>query len=526
VLVLIIACANIANLLLARSAGTARDFAVRAAFGASRGALLRRSLVESGVLAVAGGMAGLAVAYWGSGTLRQLVPATVPRADRIGVDPSVLAFAAVITIGAGVVFGFVPALRAMRPRLLDVLQEGGRSAMGSHRARRLSDVMVAAEVALALVLLVGAGLLVRSFVQLTSVDPGFRTAGVTAVHIALPDARYVPPAAKQRFFLDLLEQLETVPGVESASAVSALPMSPLGQDFDMPFTVDGLEASAPSDQPRAAYRAVMPGYFDAMGIPLREGRVFTTFDGREDGRSVAIVNETAVERYFPGTSPIDRMIRMPMAGDLTIVGVVGDVRHDGLDATTEVEVFVPFFQFALSEMQVVLETDMDAGAVASAVRTQVSRLDSALPIGTVSPIADLLSATVAQPRFNMALLAGLALCAALLAAVGVYGVVTYAVARRTSEIGVRMALGADATRTFRQVVFASLRVVGTGIVLGLVGAAILGQALEGLLFGVPPLDPLTFVVAALGLVVVAAAAASLPARRASEIDPVSALRQE
>jgi predicted lysophospholipase L1 biosynthesis ABC-type transport system permease subunit len=205
---------------------------------------------------------------------------------------------------------------------------------------------------------------------------------------------------------------------------------------------------------------------------------------------------------------------------------VADVRHDGLDATSQVEVFVPYFQFALSEMQVVLETDMDPGVVASAVRTEVSRLDAALPIGAVSRIEDLLSATVAQPRFNMALLVGLALCAALLAAVGVYGVVTYSVARRTSEIGVRMALGADAARTFRQVVFGSLRVVGVGVVLGLTGAAILGQSLEGLLFGVAPLDPLTFVVAGGGLVVVAVAAASLPARRASAVDPVSALRAE
>ena len=454
------------------------------------------------------------------------MPATVPRADRIGVDPSVLAFTAAITIGAAVVFGFVPAMWAMRPKLLDVLQEGSRGAMGSRRARRLSDFMVVAEVALALVLLVGAGLLVRSFVQLTSVDPGFRTSGVTAVHIVLPDARYGPPAAKRQFFLSLLEQLEVVGGVESVSAVSALPMSPLGQDFDLPFTVDGLEATAPSDRPRAAYRAVMPDYFGAMGIRLVDGRLFTTFDGREDGPSVAIVNETAVERYFPDVSPLNRVIRMPMAGDLEIVGVVADVRHDGLDATAEVEVFVPYFQFPLSEMQVVLETNLDPGAVASMVRTQVARLDATLPIGTVSPIEDLLSATVAQPRFNMALLVGLALCAALLAAVGVYGVVTYAVARRTSEIGIRMALGADAVRTFRQVVFGSLRVVSVGVVLGLAGAAILGQSLEGLLFGVPPLDPVTFVVAGVGLVAVAAAAASLPARRASVVDPVTALRAD
>jgi putative ABC transport system permease protein len=526
VLVLLIACANVANLLLARSARASKDFAVRAAFGASRSALVWRSLVESGLLAALGGGAGIALAWWGVGALRSIVPATVPRADQIAVDWTTLLFASAVTAGAGLAFGLVPAWRAMRPNVLEVLQEGGRSALGSHRGRRSANALVVIEVALALVLLVGAGLLVRSFVRLVSVDPGFRTAGVTAVHVALPAARYGPAAAKRQFFGDLLELVGSLPGVTSAGAVSALPMSPLGQDFDLPFTIDGLEATSPAERPRANYRGVMAGYFETMGIALRDGRLFTSFDGREDGPRVAIVNETAVRRYFRDTSPINRVIRMPMAGDLTVVGVVADVRHYGLDGMPEVEVFVPYDQFALAEMQVVIETDPTAGPLAPAFRALLAGLDPAVPMGRVSTMDQLLSDSIAQPRFNTALLAGLALSAAFLAAIGVYGVVTYAVARRTSEIGLRMALGADAAVTFRHVVGGAVRVVAVGVLIGLAGAALVGESLRGLLFGVTPFDPLTFAGAGLAVIACGALASSVPAWRAARIDPVEALREE
>jgi predicted permease len=526
VLVLLIACANIANLLLARSARAAKDFAVRAAFGAGAWPLLRRSLVESAVLAAAGGGAGLALAYWGIGVLRRLVPASVPRADGIGLDPQVLTFTGAIAIGSGVAFGLVPAWRAMRPNLMDVLQEGTRGSLGSRRARRLSNLMVAAEVSLALVLLVGAGLLIRSFVRLTSVDPGFRTSRITALHIALPQTRYTNAAARRQFFSNLLDGIKPLPGLSTATAVSALPMSPLGVQFEIPFTIDGLEVASPSDRPRARYRAVMPDYFKAMAIALRRGRVFTPFDGREDGPKVAVVNETLARRYFSNVEPIDRMVRMPMAGDLKIVGVVADIRHDGLQATAAPEVFVPYVQFALSEMQVVIESDLPASAVTPAVKTQIARLDPQLPIVKVSTIEELLSASIAQPRFNMALLVGLAVCAAVLAAVGVYGVVTYSVTRRTAEIGLRMALGADEASTFRLVVFGALRIVLAGVVVGLAGAAALGRTLEGLLFGVRPLDPATYAIAGVAVIGVGLLAASLPAIRAARIDPADALRQE
>jgi predicted permease len=526
VLVLLIACANIASLLLARSARASRDFAVRAAFGAGRWVLVRRSLVESGLLALAGGSAGLLLAWWGIRALRPLIPANVPRASAIALDLPVLAFTAAVTLLSGLVFGLVPALRAMRPDVMDVLQDSARGSTAGRSTHRLSNVMVVAEVALALVLLVSAGLLIRSFVRLTSVDPGYETSGIVATHVVMPRAKYPTPASKRQFIADLVDRVERVPGVTRVSAVSALPMSPLGVQFDLPFTIDGLEATSPAERPRARYRAVMPGYFQTIGIEVKRGRVFDGFDGRETGPKVAIVNESLARRYFTGMDPIGKLVRMPMAGDLHVVGVVSDVRHDSLQASAEPEVFVPYFQFPLSEMQIVMRTDLGTAAAVRGVKGALASLDPALPIARAAAMEDLVSASVAQPRFNMTLLAGLALSAALLAAVGVYGVVTYSVARRTSEIGVRMALGADADRTFRLVVFGAVRVVLLGLALGLGGAVAAGRSLQSLLYGVPPIDAMTFAGSAAALLIVGTMAASVPALRAARIDPVSALREE
>jgi putative ABC transport system permease protein len=478
------------------------------------------------VLALSGAVVGLGLAWAAVRVLRRLIPPTVPRADQIGLDLPVLAFTAVITIASGLLFGLVPAWRAMRPNLTDVLQESGRGMTISRRARRLSDVMVVTEVALALMLLVGAGLLIRSFVNLTSVSPGFRTSGVVSLEIVLPETRYANGAAKRELYSALVDGVRALPGVRHAGAVSALPLSPLGTQFDIPFTIDGLSATAPSDRPRAAYRAVMAGYFEAMAIPLVKGRLFDPFDGRDKGPRVAIVNETLAKRYFAGVDPLSKGVKMPMAGGLTIVGVVGDVKHDGLQLAAKPEVFVPYYQLAMSEMQIVVQSDADAGAVASAVKGVLARLDPALPIAKVSRIEDLLSASIAQPRFNMALLIGLAFCAALLAAVGVYGVVTYSVTRRTSEIGLRMALGAGAGDAFRLVVGGAARVVLAGVALGFAGAAALGRAFGSLLFGVPPIDLLTFAASGAALVLVGLLAASVPAARAARIDAAGALREE
>jgi predicted permease len=525
VLVLVIACVNIANLLLARSSSAARGFALCAAFGAGRWALLRRSLVESGLLTAAGGVVGVLLAWWGTNALRPLIPPNVPRADGIGLDLPVLAFTAGATVLCGLMVGLVPAWRAMRPNLLDILQEGSRGATMSRATRRLSDVMVVAEVALALVLLVSAGLLIRSFMHLSVVDPGYRTSGIVAAHLVLPNSRYQPPAAKKQFFDALLERVKAMPNVTRASAVSALPMSPLGIQFELPFTIDGLEMRSPTERPRARYRAVMADYFETMGIVLKKGRLFDRFDGRDNGPKVAIVNESTARRYFGSGDPLGRMVKIPMAGDLEIVGVVGDIRHGGLQDTAQAEVFVPYFQFPLTEMQVVMQTDAGTSVIPG-LKHEIAAIDAALPIVKVSTIEELVSASIAQPRFNMTLLAALAICAALLAAVGVYGVVTYSVARRTTEIGVRMALGADADTTFRLVVGGAMKVVMIGVVIGLAGAAAAGRSLQGLLFGVPPIDLVTYVTSGVAIIAVGAVAATLPALRAARIDPVGALRAE
>jgi putative ABC transport system permease protein len=308
--------------------------------------------------------------------------------------------------------------------------------------------------------------------------------------------------------------------------VSALPMSPLGVQFDLPFTIDGFAETSPTERPRARYRAVVGDYFQTMGIELKRGRVFDNFDGRENGPRVAIVNEAVARKYFAATDPIGKMVKMPMAGDLQIVGVVSNIVHDGLQGTAQAEVFVPYFQFPLTEMQIVMASTADTAGIVAGVKREIAAVDGLLPIVKVSRIEDLVSTSIAQPRFNMTLLAGLAICAALLAAVGVYGVVTYSVARRTSEIGVRMALGADADTTFRLVVGGALKVVGIGIAVGLAGAAAAGRSLQTLLFGVPPLDLGTYLASGLALFAVGFIAASLPARRAARIDPVGALRTE
>ena len=526
VLVLVIACANIANLLLARSASTAKGFALCAAFGAGRWALVRRSLVESSLLTVAGGVVGLLLAWWGTALLRPLIPPNVPRAYSIGLDLPVLAFTAFATLASGLLVALVPAWRAMRPNLLDILQDASRGSTASRATRRFSNVMVAAEVALALMLLVSAGLLIRSFARLTSVAPGYRTSNVVATHIVLPPSRYPDPSSKRQLFDNLVERVKQLPGVERASAVSALPMSPLGVQFDLPFTIEGLATASPTERPRARYRAVVGDYFQTMGIELKRGRAFDRFDGRENGPKVAIVNESVVKRYFSAVDPIGQLVKMPMAGDLQIVGVVSDIKHDGLQGNAQAEVFVPYFQFPLTEMQVVIASLEDPDGIVRSIKRELAALDPALPIVKVSKIEDLVSASIAQPRFNMTLLVSLALCAALLAAVGVYGVVTYSVARRTSEIGVRMALGADAPGTFRLVVGGALKVVLLGVALGLAGAAIAGRSLQGLLFGVPPLDITTYVISGLAIVAVGAIAATMPALRAARIDPVRALRTE
>ncbi len=525
-LVLLIGCVNVANLVLARSAESTREYAIRSAFGARAFTLLRLSMAEGTLLAAGGAVTGLAVAYWGVTGLRQLVPASVPRTNEIQMDMTVLAFTGLISIVAGMIFGFVPALRTMRPNLAEVLQGSVRGASVGRGVRKLSDAMVAAEVALAVILLVGAGLMVGSLLHLIDTDPGFRKSNVVSTVVSLPRTRYPGREPQKQFFTELVERLGALPDVQSAGAVSALPMSAVGTDFNLPFTPPGQEIASPSERPRAGTRIVMPGYFKTMGIPLIEGRILDEFDGQEDGRRGTVINETMARLYFRDVEPIGQILAVPMMGDLEIVGIVGDVLHEGLQAEAGPELFVPFAVFPQAEMHVVSHTLSDPTQMVAAVRSEILEIDPEQPITEASSIERMLSTSIAQLRFNMALLIGLAFCAVLLAAVGIYAVVSYAVARRTMEIGVRMALGAGRRQTLRMIIGEALRVVAVGAVIGLVGAFLLVRLIQSLFFGMQVTDPGTYIASLFVVLSIGIMASIVPALRATRVDPVVALRED
>ena len=524
-LVLLIGCVNVANLVLARSSKSQREFAIRATLGAGRGQLLRRSLAESFTLVFLGGAFGLGLAFAGVAVLRRVLPADIPRIDEVGIDGSVLAFTAIASVFAGVVFGLYPALSAMRPRLLDVLQDGGRGGSGGRTSRRLLNGMIAGQVALALLLLLSAGVMIKSFSRLLQVEPGFRTEDVMVATMSLPRNEFRDRDSQVQFWNELVARVGALPGVEAAGAVSALPMSPHGADFDLPISILGDAAPSLAEQPRAQYRAAVPGYFDAIGMTLIRGRLIDRFD-REQGRPVMVLNESAERLLFPGEDPLGRILGVPMAGRIEIVGVVGDVRHSGLDAPPSPELFVAYENFPVRDMHLVVHSARDEAELAQAIRSEIAALAPALPVTRLVTMEALISESLAQPRFNMALLLSFALCALVLATVGIYGVISYSVVRRTGEIGVRMALGSDARRTFRLVVGQTLGYVLVGGVLGVVGSFFAARLIRGLLYEVSPLDPLTLVGVVVVLVAAAAAAAAIPARRATRIDPVAALAAE
>jgi len=530
-LVLLIGCVNVANLVLARASTQQREFAIRAALGAGRGRLLRRSLAESLTLVFLGAGLGLILAYSGVGILRRVLPASIPRVDQIGIDGTVLGFAALASLFAGVLFGLYPALRAMRPRVTDVLQDGGRGGAGSRMSGRFLNGMVTAQVALALLLLLSAGVMIKSFSGLLQIEPGFRTEDVMVATVSIPDYGYTDPelqagmALKQvGFWNQLVDRVSALPGVESVGAVSALPMSPHGADFDLPVSILSRDA-APEDQPRVQYRATVPGYFEAIGMTLIRGRLLDRFD-REQGRPVVVLNESAAQLLFAEQDPVGHLLGVPMAGRIEVVGVVADVRHSGLDAPPSPEMFVAFENFPAAEMHLVVHSNTNRAELAGAIRTEIDNSWPGLFGTRLVTMEELISESLAQPRFNMALLLSFALCALVLATVGIYGVTSYLVVRRTGEIGVRMALGSDAGSTFRLVVRQTLAYVLLGGVLGVVGSAFAGRLIGGLLYEVSPLDPLTLIGVAALLMATAAGAAAIPARRATRIDPVNALAAE
>ena len=526
-LVLLVGCVNIANLLVARGATRRKELAVRTALGAGRTRLIRQLLTESTLLALLGGALGLLLAWGGVAALRATLPADTPRLDEIGIDGWVLAFGFALALGTGVLFGVLPALRASRTDPQRALRSGGRSDAGGGRGR-LSGTLVAAEVALATVLVIGAGLLIQSFARLVQVDPGFRTEGLVSATVAPPEFRFGDDIARNQFYGELLQRLRADPGVRMAAVSSNIPFG--GRNFGSVFTIEGRPdpASEGGDWPMAQVRSVISvDYLQTLRVPLLRGRGFTASD-REGAPKVVLIDPVLARRYWPDEDPVGKRIRYPGEQEWrTVVGVVGEVKHDRLDETPGATLYIPLLQGGYAgPTSVVLRTAGDPRTVAANLRAVVASVDPDTPVSDIRTVEQLVSQSVAQPRFTTLLLALFAGVALLLGAVGIYGVLAYAVSQRISEIGVRMALGAKAEDVLRLVVRRGLVLALAGVGIGLVAAWGATRLMSSLLYGIGATDPLTFFVVPLLLIGVALLASWIPARRATRVDPMVALRAE
>jgi putative ABC transport system permease protein len=528
-LVLLIACANVAGLLLVRSSARQREIAIRAAIGASRAHLLRQFLFESGVLAIIGGALGILIAAWGIEPLIKLLPEAglldggIPAETSIHVSATVLLFAVAATFLTTLLFGLWPAWQASRTDAGLALRLGDRS--GQTGRQRLRAALIVTEIALAVVLLAGAGLLLRSFAQLLSTDPGFRTERIVTARLNLPPARYDKPGAVAAFVERLTAQVATLPGVNAAAAVSHPPFSYADR---FPFAIEG--RTAPEQRLSANNRIVTPNYYDVMGIPLRRGRFFTEHDGAEKP-GVTIINETMARRTWPDEDPIGKRIIVYIAGrefPMSVVGVVADSRQINLEEATAPEMNFPMAQMAmiLRRMNLVVRANTDPNSLLSAIRTEVGRIDPQLPLYNITTMSAAVNDTLAVRRFAMAVLGLFAAVALLLALSGIYGVIAHAVAQRTHEIGIRMALGAAREDVLRMILGEGGRLALAGVVIGIGASFLLTQWLRALLYGVSATDPVTFLSVVLLLLFTAMFACWIPARRASRVDPMIALRSE
>jgi putative ABC transport system permease protein len=524
--VLLIACVNVANLLLARATARQKEIAIRAALGANRRRIFRQLLTESLLLGLISGALGLMLALWGMDLLLAAIPIDIPFWMKFDLDGRVLGFTAACSLLTGFVFGTVPALEASNPDLNETLKEGGRSGAGSGR-HRLRSLLVVAEIALSLVLLVGAGLMMRSFMSLQSVNAGINPSGVLTMYVALPGAKYRPPEKRIAFFSQLLDRVRAIPGVESAGTNTGLPLA--GNNWGRSLTVEGFPVLPVGEAPAINHCLVSPSYFSAMGIAILKGRDFDERDTRESPK-VTIIDERLAREYWPDVDPIGKRIRFGPPEDNepwhTIVGVVGDVRHERLDALTRKTVYLPFAQMPIGGSSLAIRSSGRPENIAAAVRAQVKELDPDLALTQVMPMAEVVARSVWQQRLYTALFGVFAAVALILATVGIYGVMSYAVTQRTREIGLRMALGAQRQDVMKLVVGQGVVLAALGVGAGLIAAVGLTRLMSSLLFGVTATDPLTFAAVSVLLAGVALGACFVPARRAARVDPMVALRYE
>jgi putative ABC transport system permease protein len=530
-LVLLIACVNVANLLLARASSRGREVAIRTAMGAGRARVVRQLLTESVLLSLGGGLLGILFAWASLGPLLKISAGSVPQVVPIELDRSVLVFTFAVSLLTGLFFGLVPALRTAKLDLRETLNEGSRGSTSGPGHHRIRGVLVASEIALAVLLLVGSGLLLRSFSRLQDVPPGFQADHLLVADIPLSQTAYAKPEQRYQFFDRLVERVKALPGVRSAGAASFLPVS--GGGSVIHFNITGHPPKTPHDYVAAGYRTVTPDYLETLGVPLLRGRLLTPADN-DKAPAVVVINASMAAKYFPNENPLGKRLQLGATPEndvptMEIVGVIGDVRP-GLGVDPQTEMYLPYRQADLIlpvfQLSVVLRTAADPQLQTAALRSALAEIDPNQPLVKVRTMEDNMTATVAQPRFRTWLIGIFAAVALVLAAVGVYGVMSYTVTQRTNEIGIRVTLGAQPEDVFKAIVGEGLRLALAGVAIGTVAALALTRLLQSFLFGISAYDPITFLGVAMLLTIVAAAASFFPARRATLVDPIVALRYE
>jgi putative ABC transport system permease protein len=525
--VLLIACANVANLMLARAAARQKEVAVRVALGASRLRIVRQLLTESLLLAIIGGTLGFLLALWGIDVLMALAPDNIPRFEDLSIDGRVLGFTLLVSLATGILFGLVPALQVSKSELNHTLKEGGGRTAGSAQRSRIRSALMIAEIALSLVLLVGAGLMIRAFQRLMKVDPGFKSENVLTMDIAITRSKYPDRRTRSDFFEAALARISTVPGVEAAAGIYPLPLG--GAEEGVGFTIENEPPRQPGDSRSVGPRWVSSDFFLAMGIPLRDGRTFDRRDS-EDAPLVVIINDALAERYFPNENPIGKRVAIDSnQGNPNwrqIVGLVANIKHTNLEDDARPQLYIPHTQFAIPSLTFVVKTSTEPLALVNALREQVLAVDKDQPVTNIKTMDEWVGNALAQKRFNMFLFGVFAATALLLAAVGIYGVMAYSVNQRSHEIGIRLALGAQTGNVLAMVIRQGMLLALSGVGIGLIAAFALTRLLANLLFNVSTSDLTTFLAMSLILTGVALVACLVPARRATKVDPLAVLRNE